>query len=122
METTHPTPGPLTRFCGGDGASWRTALPLVLLALCFTIIVLAATSCGGFDATAECQTACDRYASCNDAEFDAGACTEACADQAVGDADFQTRVNTCDACVEDSDCVEGEEFGCAEDCAGIIDP
>lgn len=106
---------------GRDGASWRSALPLVLLAACVLVILLVTTSCGGFDATSECQTACDRYASCGNPDFDASLCTEECSDQAVGDAAFQTRVNTCDACVEDSDCVEGEEFGCVDECAGIID-
>lgn len=77
-------------------------------------------ACQPLDNAADCNNACSTYESCYDSDFDVDGCTERCIDKSANDEDFTTQVNSCDACIQQNDCVENV-FECSSECDGVID-
>jgi hypothetical protein len=70
--------------------------------------------------TITCADVCERYQECVDADYDVAACTDRCEDDASSSETRESRLEECDACIEDRSCV-GSAFACATECAGFID-
>ena len=92
---------------------FQAALPTLLLGL------FLAGGAVGCDQAADCAAVCERYQTCFDDEYDVDACRSRCNDSSDDDA-FRARVNECDACINERDCVE-TAFSCGAQCAGVID-
>jgi hypothetical protein len=71
------------------------------------------------DRTLDCHSICSRYAECFDSSFDVEDCRDDCEDEADADAEFEDRVDSCEACIDDASCTEGT-FSCTDDCVGVV--
>lgn len=87
----------------------------VLFAL---LAVPALAACDAADRAFDCQSICERYADCFDADYDVGTCADRCEDNAERDADFDEHADDCESCIDDRSC--GESFACADECIGIV--
>jgi hypothetical protein len=69
--------------------------------------------------TIDCQTVCERYADCFNADYDVDGCIDRCQNSADADAERQRRLRTCDDCIDDRSCTAAT-FSCADECVGIV--
>jgi len=91
-----------------------------LLVLVPVALVLAAVSaCSSVDNAIDCHTICQRYADCFNTSYDVGACETRCKNSAASEQDFQSKVNTCDACIDNRSCASAT-FNCASSCNGVV--
>ena len=71
------------------------------------------------EAEIDCQSVCDRYAECLDADYDVSACQNDC-ENSVDSGDLsQSDLDDCENCIEDRSC-SGATFACATECIGIV--
>ena len=70
--------------------------------------------CDDLEESVNCNAACEKYASCEDNDYDSAGCFDRCETRSDNDKDFASRVNVCDACLEGKAC--DEQAGCLEDC------
>lgn len=84
--------------------------------------LLLAFGCGTADeleAEIDCQSICDRYSECFDADYDVSACQERCEDNVdTGDIE-QEDVDECSDCIDDRSCT-GATFACTTQCASVV--
>ena len=67
----------------------------------------------------DCHSVCNRYQSCFDSDYDVDGCTDRCESDANADEDRESRLEMCDACIDDKSCSEAT-FSCADECVGIV--
>ncbi|CAN5716422.1 hypothetical protein BH09MYX1_BH09MYX1_00070 [soil metagenome] len=82
-------------------------------------IVVIASACSSIDNAIDCHTICQRYADCFSSSYDVSACESRCKDNSSKDSNYQNKVNTCDACIDDKSCTSAT-FTCASNCNGIV--
>ncbi len=87
-----------------------------LLALAAACAALA--GCGAVDKVLDCNHVCTKYKDCFDSSYDVAACTGRCNSNSDS-ADFRTKANSCNACIEGQSCT-GAAFGCATQCVGVV--
>jgi len=98
---------------------------LIQLVGCGTLlvgVVAAASSGSGCDsakAAFDCQSVCQRYKDCYDADYDVGKCRDTCRSKADNDSTWQDKADDCASCIGDKSCV-GATFSCAVECGGIV--
>ncbi len=69
--------------------------------------------------TVNCRQVCERYQSCFDSDYDVGACTDRCENEADASENREARLESCEACIDDKSC-SSATFNCADECVGII--
>lgn len=95
----------------------KSIITLVLLP-----VLLVGAGCSGdneVDRVIDCHSICDRYSECFDSDYDVDECRGSCESEADADAEFEDRVDSCEACIDEASCTEGT-FSCADDCVGIV--
>ena len=93
---------------------------LVRVSLLGAVLMVGGLSgCNAVDQAVDCNNICNRFKECFNKDFDASGCADDCRQKADDDEDFARQANTCDACIDGLDCVEGG-FTCATDCVGVI--
>ena len=90
---------------------------LVVLPVAFVIAAMGA--CSSVDNAIDCHSICKRYGDCFNSAYDVGACESRCKSNSASDSDFQNKVNTCNACIDDRSCTSAV-FTCASNCNGIV--
>lgn len=95
------------------GVFWSAAAVSVAL---FTV------HCGSetFDAAKDCQQICNKFEDCVDSDFDTSACADRCRDLSDGDSDFQSKRDTCEACIDANEACAEAGTQCAAECAPVI--
>ncbi|MEY2931465.1 MAG: hypothetical protein RL033_2214 [Pseudomonadota bacterium] len=98
--------------------STRIALVLTLSAGC----ALSVAACGvekEIENEIDCQSICDRYSDCFDADYDVQSCQNRCEnDVDSGDLTFE-EVDACSDCIDDRSCASGT-LSCTTECLGIV--
>lgn len=100
----------------------RSRLGYVLaLALPLTLVTVIGCSeaVDDINNSIDCNTVCQRYADCFNADYDVDGCSDKCENRAGSDEDLQRQLRSCDACIDDRSCTSAT-FACADDCAGIV--
>ncbi len=95
-----------------------------MIKISLSTLLIAATTvltvgCSEAERTYDCAQICDKWAECYDDDLDETACVDKCEDKGDADADFEMQANECEACIDDSSCVEAT-FDCTDECAGVI--
>jgi hypothetical protein len=95
-----------------------------LLSVTFiSTIAFFAVGCGDaadeVERTYDCAKICDKFADCYDDDLDKSECVDTCEDKGEADPDFEEQADQCEACIDDSSCVEAT-FDCATDCANVV--
>jgi hypothetical protein len=96
-----------------------TSLQRALVALPVVFALAAVSACSSVDNVIDCHTICKRYGDCFNSSYDVGACETRCKNNSASDQNFQSKVNTCDACIDDKSCASAT-FNCAPSCNGIV--
>jgi hypothetical protein len=94
-------------------------LGLVWPCLAFALALSSVSACDSADRIYDCASICDAYRDCLNEDYDVGACTTRCNDNASRSNSFKDRADACQKCINDRSCA-GAVFGCAADCAGIV--
>lgn len=91
----------------------------ILTTTMFAALMMFGVGCGKVDNAIDCQSICDRYRSCYDADYDVNGCASRCRDDSSRDADYQRKADVCEACIDGRAC-SSATFNCAVDCGGIV--
>lgn len=75
--------------------------------------------CGAVDAAFDCHAVCDRYKTCFDANYDVGACSSRCRTASGNDANYRSKADQCQACIDNKSCAAGT-FACGIECGAIV--
>lgn len=70
----------------------------------------------------DCKQVCDRFAECftDEDDYDIEGCKDECTDNANEDNDFESKLDSCQECLEgDDECAE-ETVECANECTGVV--
>ena len=94
-------------------------LQRLLVALPVAFAIAAVGACSSVSNAIDCHSICKRYGDCFNSSYDVDACESRCKSNAASDQDFQNKVNTCDACIDDRSCTSAT-FNCAPSCNGIV--
>lgn len=81
--------------------------------------IVAGTACSSIDNAIDCNSICKRYADCFNSAYDVSACESRCKSNSQNDADYQNKVNTCSACIDDRSC-SSATFNCAGNCSNVV--
>lgn len=82
-------------------------------------IALGCDAADEIEAEIDCQSVCDRYAECLDADYDVSACQDRCEDDVdTGDLS-QGDLDDCENCIEERSCANAT-FACATECGSIV--
>jgi hypothetical protein len=83
---------------------------------------LLSVHCGSdeFDAAKDCQQICSKYENCVDSDFDTSACADRCRDLSDGDADFTSKRDACESCIDTNEACAESGVQCAAECAPVI--
>jgi hypothetical protein len=85
-------------------------------------LMLAFASCDAADeieAEFDCQSICERYSECFDAEYDVSACQGRCENDIDSGEIEQNDVDACADCIDDRSC-SGATFNCAAECVSVV--
>lgn len=69
--------------------------------------------------TYDCGQICDKYAECYNDDLDQSECVDSCEANGDADPDFEADADECEACIDDSSCVEAT-LDCATECANVV--
>ena len=98
--------------------SFRLALVLTLSAGC----ALSLAACGAekeLENEIDCQSICQRYSDCFDADYDVSGCQDRCENDVDGGELTFNEVDACSDCIDDRSCANGT-LSCVTECAGIV--
>jgi hypothetical protein len=76
----------------------------ILSVSAISAVIAVAAACSSVDNAIDCHTICQRYSDCFNSSYDVSACESRCKNNSSADKDFQNKVNTCDACIDDKSC------------------
>jgi hypothetical protein len=76
-------------------------------------------SCDSVETAFDCQSVCQRYKDCFDADYDVGKCRSDCRDAAEKDATVRAKADACEACIDEMSCTSAV-FNCTQNCAAIV--
>jgi hypothetical protein len=92
---------------------------LVLSAALLTSGLLGIVGCDSIDAAFDCQSVCDRYQTCYQANYDVDACRSRCRTASANDPSVREAANTCEQCIGDKSCLSAT-FQCGGSCGQIV--
>lgn len=84
------------------------------------IIMLTVSACAGGDPASSCRPVCDARHNCVDSTVVPGICEDACLARQSDDAEYEQRVDACNACISERTCAEFLA-DCGAVCEGIPD-
>ena len=76
--------------------------------------------CGAVTNAIDCNGICDRYKSCYDKNYDSLACQSRCRANANSDANYMTKADNCNNCLNNNKDCTSTTFICGPMCAGIV--
>lgn len=82
-------------------------------------ITMLVSGCRAFDSAADCRNICKRYQECFDQNYGVQSCEERCRDNANSDRSYYTKVDTCDACIDNNAC-SSAVFNCGASCSAVV--
>ena len=82
-------------------------------------IALSASACDTIDNAIDCNTVCDRYRDCYNADYDVDACASRCREASSKDSDYQSKADKCDTCIGPKSCIAAT-FACSVECGSIV--
>ena len=83
---------------------------------------LGLTACGEAEEAYNCAEICETYEDCADnlgADVDVTQCVSSCENEADMDQNFAEKADSCASCLSASDSCT-ENFGCTNECAGVV--
>ncbi len=90
--------------------------------LALSIVGLSAFGCAATQAIEnkiDCGSVCNRYKDCFKKDYDVDACKSRCESSAKTDQDYQNKLNTCSACIDNQSCTSAV-FSCGGKCGAIV--
>ena len=81
--------------------------------------VLSAMSGCAIDAALDCNSICNRYKNCFDANYDVAACASRCRSHSASDTNYRRAADTCNACITDRACATAV-FSCGGECSTVV--
>jgi hypothetical protein len=91
----------------------------IILSGALAIALVSAVGCSDAENVISCHDVCSRYKDCFDDDYDVSSCTNRCQADASDSDSRQSRLNSCNSCIDDKSCA-GAAFGCATQCSGIV--
>jgi hypothetical protein len=83
------------------------------------VAAVAISSCGVVQNAVDCQSICNRYKTCFDANYDVGACADRCRTDSNNNPDYEAESKACSDCIDDKSCASST-FTCATSCGTIV--
>ncbi len=94
----------------------------VLTVLALALVGVSAFGCAAAQAVEnkiDCGSICNRYKDCFKKDYDVDTCKARCESGAKNDANYQSKVNVCSACIDDKSCTSAV-FKCGNECGAIV--
>jgi hypothetical protein len=96
-----------------------TLLAASLMAGIVTMATTLANGCGTADEIFDCQSVCNRYHDCYNADYDVDACRQRCRTASENNPKVREDADKCEACIDDKSCLTAP-FSCGDSCSTIV--
>ena len=97
-----------------------TLLAASLMAAIVTTATTLANGCGTADEVFDCQSVCNRYHDCYNADYDVDACRDRCESDASNSDDKQNKLDACHDCIGDQNSCVSDIANCVQSCRAFV--
>ncbi|MBK7857731.1 MAG: hypothetical protein IPJ65_03695 [Archangiaceae bacterium] len=77
------------------------------------------SGCRAVDSAVDCHSICTRYRDCFDQNYGVDSCESRCRANANSDSSYYTKVDSCDACIDNNACATAV-FSCGANCSSVV--